>query len=408
MRRVFLCALVAAVVAPSGADAQSQSLTEAEALARLSSESPRVRAIQAAAAESRAGVLGAARWPNPRVTFNRESVAGVSENITMVTQVLPVTGRRNLEIGAATATADAASRRADEGVRRARADLRLAFADLVSAQVRERELVVSRDHLRELAEALTKREAAGDAAGFDRLRAERELVDVETDLVSALIDRARAQADLGGFFAPGTDTSAIVAAVPASASRPSLPDLATLVQRAQSARGDLLALLKEVDAANLSAQVADRRRVPEPEIVGGVKSSTAGTGDLGGVFAIHATLPLFDRNRADRAAAEARGALASARADALRLTLGLEIAALHNAVMARREAADTYRARAVDGAAAIERIAQISYDAGERTILELLDAYRLSGAARVRQAQLEAAVRAAEVELEYASGWELP
>jgi hypothetical protein len=38
---------------------------------------------------------------------------------------------------------------------------------------------------------------------------------------------------------------------------------------------------------------------------------------------------------------------------------------------------------------------------------ELLDAYRTSATARVRQAALDAAVRQAEIALEFASGWEI-
>ncbi len=54
----------------------------------------------------------------------------------------------------------------------------------------------------------------------------------------------------------------------------------------------------------------------------------------------------------------------------------------------------------------IERIAQVSYDAGERGILELLDSYRLGISARMRQAALDLAVRQAEIELGFATGWE--
>ena len=50
----------------------------------------------------------------------------------------------------------------------------------------------------------------------------------------------------------------------------------------------------------------------------------------------------------------------------------------------------------------------MSYDAGERGILELLDAYRTGASARVRQSALDAAVRQAEIELEFVSGWEIP
>ena len=85
-----------------------------------------------------------------------------------------------------------------------------------------------------------------------------------------------------------------------------------------------------------------------------------------------------------------------------------QVAALRAAVIQRRTAAERYRAEAVDRAAQIEHIAQVSYDAGERGILELLDAYRIGASARVRQATLDAAVRQAEIELEFATGWEIP
>jgi outer membrane protein, heavy metal efflux system len=406
MRSVVLCAMLTAVVPPSHAGAQSLPLTEAEALARLSAASPRVRAIRAAVDVARADVLAAGRWPNPRVTFDREAVAGVTENMTTISQVLPITGRRGLEVEAASALVIASSNRADEDLRRARADLRLAFAQLLSAQVRERELTASRDRLRALAEVLAKREAAGDAAGFDRLRAEREVFDIDADRAAAATERARAQAVLAGFFADPVNPAA-VAAVEASAMPAPLPPVDALIEKAESIRGELLALQKDVEAASLSRRAADRRRVPEPEVVAGTKSSTAGGSDIGSVLAVHASLPLFDRNRPERALADARARQAAARIEAFRITLRTEIGALHIAVIEGRETADRYRSGAVSDAGQIQRIAQVSYDAGERGILELLDAYRTGTSARVRQATLDAAVRQAEIELEFVSGWEI-
>ena len=140
---------------------------------------------------ARADVLVASRWPNPRVTFNHESVAGVTENIVSVAQVLPITGRRDFDIGASMALVEASARRADDEIRRARAELRGAFADLGAAQIREAELSRARDRLRELAQLLARREAAGDAAGYDRLRAEREVMDLEVDWAAARADRDR-------------------------------------------------------------------------------------------------------------------------------------------------------------------------------------------------------------------------
>ncbi len=407
MRTVVLCATLAAMLVPSGVSAQSLPLTESDALARLSPASPRVRAIRAAVEVARADVLAAGRWPNPRVTFDRESVAGVTEHMTMVAQLLPITGRRGIEVQAASALVDASSNRSDDAMRRARVDLRLAFAQLVAAQVRERELATARDRLRALAEILAKREAAGDAAGFDRLRAEREVLDIEADHASVSTERARAQATIASFFAEAIDWSRMVA-VDRTAPPTAVPVLDALVERAESVRGELLALRKEIDAARFSARAADRRRVPEPEVVAGTKSSTFGGGDIGSVVTLQAVVPLFDRGRPERALAQARASQAEARADAFRLVLRSDIAALRAAVLERRDTADRYRSAAVDSASQIERIAQVSYDAGERGILELLDAYRTGSSARIRQGALDLARRQAEIELEFVSGWEIP
>jgi outer membrane protein, heavy metal efflux system len=405
MRTAVLCAIVA-MVAPSHARAQSVPLTEADALARLSPDSPRLRAIRAVVDVARADVLAAGRWPNPRLTYDRESVAGVTENMTMVAQPLPITGRRGLEVQAASAMVDASSNRSSDAMRRARADLRLAFAQLLAAQTREQVLATSRDRLREVAAVLAKREAAGDAAGFDRLRVEREVLDIEADHALAASERARTQATVVTFFADAIDPSRVVA-VPRHPAPASIPAVDVLVERAEAGRGDLLALRKEVDAAQFSTRAADRRWVPEPEIVAGTKSSTVGGGDVGSVFTVHVNVPLFDRGKPERALALARATQAQARIDAFRVTLRSDIAALRATVLERRDTADRYRSAAVNGAGEIERIAQVSYDAGERGILELLDAYRSGSSARVRQAALDLAVRQAEIELEFTTGLEM-
>jgi cobalt-zinc-cadmium efflux system outer membrane protein len=397
VRAAIVCAMASSSVA-----AQT-SLTESQALAQLPLDSPRVRAIRSGVDIARADVVAAGRWPNPRLTVDRESVAGVTEYLTMVSQPLPVTGRRGLHTQSAAALVAATSSRADDDVRRLRADLKLAFADLLAAQTREREWTAARDRLQGLANILASREKAGDAAGFDRLRAEREVLDVEAELSTAATDRARAQALLAGFLSP--QPGAIVAT--ASEAKPApVPDLVTLLERAEKTRGELTAIGHELESARFAAQAADRRVIPEPEIVAGTKSSTAGTGDIGSVLSLHVAIPLFDRAQPERTMAAARIAQAEAQAQAFRLVLRGQVDSLREAVMQRRAVADRYRTQAATTTTQIERIAQVSYDAGERGILELLDAFRLGASARVRQVALDLATRQAEIELEFATGWE--
>jgi cobalt-zinc-cadmium efflux system outer membrane protein len=407
MRTSIVRAVVVGVVLPAGVGAQTLSLTESQALAQLTLESPRVQAARAGVDVARADVLAAGRWPNPRVTFNREAVAGIAEDMVMVSQSLSITGRRRLDVSAAAARVDASASRADEQVRRLRADLRLAFTGLWAAQVRERELGRSRDRLRDLADVLGRREAAGDAAGFDRLRAEREVIDVDADRATAAAERARAQAVLASYFAAPTDAAAIEAVRPDHAPR-MLPPIEELVARAEHSRGDLIALGRDLDAAGLAERAAARRVIPEPEVVAGTKSSTVGGGDVGSVISVHVAVPLFDRARPERAAAQARARQVRAEAEVFRRTLLAQIVAWRAALVERRDIGERYRAAVAATADQIERIAQVSYDAGERGILELLDAHRTASSARVRQAVLDAAVREAEIELEFVSGWEIP
>lgn len=388
------------------AGAQTVLLTESEALARAA-EHPRIEAARAAAQVVAADGLAARRWPNPRASVTREAVAGIAEHMVTVTQALPITGRRQLDGLAADARTQAAASRADEQVRRMRADVRLAFADLVLAQARERELTDIRVRLQALADVIARREAAGDAAGFDRLRAEREVLEVDAERASATVDRARAQAALWNLVLV-TGPAASLVAVPAAPPPSVVPETGALVVRAYASRPLLGALRLDVQAAEAAGRAASRRVVPEPEVVAGTKLSSAGTGDVGAVFGVHITVPLFDRAEPERAAADARARQARAEIEATRRALQADIEARREAVVQRRDIASRYRQALIGGAGEIERIAQVSYDAGERGILELLDAHRTASTARLRQVQLDAAVRVAEIELEYISGWELP
>lgn len=407
MRTVVLCVTLLAVVVPSRTGAQVLTLTEAEALSRLSPNNPRLRAIQAGLDLARIDVRAAGRWPNPRVMFDREAVAGVAEGITTVTQLLPITGRRAFDVRAASSLVEAGANRAADLRRRARADVRVSFAHLLAAQVRERELAEARDRLRALADILARREAAGDVSGFDRLRAEREVMEVEADLAASATDRLRSQAALASLLDEIVEPSRVVA-VPTALPSADWPPVEVLLERALSTREELLALGKEVDAAQWARRAADRRRVPEPEVVGGTKASNFAGGDVGTVLAIQAVVPLFDRGRIEHATAEARAAQAERKAEVFRLAVRAEITALRTEIDERRATTARYRTSALSSAAQIERIAHVSYDAGERGILELLDAHRIGSAARLRQVSLELAARLAEIELEYVSGWEMP
>ena len=77
---------------------------------------------------------------------------------------------------------------------------------------------------------LGRRERAGDAAGYDRIRAERELFDLDAELATARSERARAQSLLGAFFGSG-DVTTLTAVVASPATRAALPSVEDLLKR---------------------------------------------------------------------------------------------------------------------------------------------------------------------------------
>ena len=178
--------------------------------------------------------------------------------------------------------------------------------------------------------------------------------------------------------------------------------------RAEESRGELLALQKDAEAASLSIRAADRRRIPG---AGGAWPARSGRTSAAATSAAssacrprcRSSIPGVPSGRRPRPAPTRP----QAQREAFRLVLRADIEAARSAAVERRRAAEAYRAAASKNAGEIERIAQVSYDAGERGILELLDAFRTSASARLRQSALDAAARDAEIELEFVSGWEI-
>jgi cobalt-zinc-cadmium efflux system outer membrane protein len=125
------------------------------------------------------------------------------------------------------------------------------------------------------------------------------------------------------------------------------------------------------------------------------------------VVSLLANVPLFDRAKPERSLADARERQATAERDALRAEISGVVRGLRLAAEERRGSANAYRREAIPRSDALCRIAQVSYDAGERGILELLDAYRSAADARLRLLELDAAAALADIDLELATAVEI-
>ena len=384
----------------------AQTLTEEQALTRMRMEHPLIRVLQLTVRELAADGRERSLLANPTVSYTREDAGLSVDDFLVVTQELPVRRRLGLLREAAEQAVTAAEARTDADLLAFATRLRLAFADLLVAQERTQTLETTLSDLNRLVDVLRAREEQGEGSRFDRLRAERELVDVDTDLGSVAIDRLTAQARLASFFAPGTDPAGLIAVGRLAEGR-TVPDLDVLLAQALASRPDYRALALGETQWATEKRAAERLRLPGVAVTAGLKRTGApAVRESGYVVTATLAVPLFNKGQAQVARAEAARGRTDAERQALRTRIDSEVRVAHAAASRYRQLVDRYRVGSVERAAELTAIATAAYEEGEYGILELLDAHLVTLRARLRLLQLSSAARRAAIELDRAIGQE--
>ena len=404
MREWRFAVLLAGVWGASVTPAAGQTLTEEQALERMRAEHPHLAALRLGVGELEADMRERRLLANPTLSYTREDAGPVTDDFLLVSQELPVRGRIGLLDQASRQAVTAADARADASTLAFETRLRQAFTALLLAQERTRVIESGVSELQRVVDVLRAREREGEGSRFDRLRAEREVADTETDLEAAEIERLGAQARLAAFFAPGTDSSRLRAAG-ALLEHPIRTDPDSLVEFALTGRADYRALELSAAQWRTEQRAAERLRYPGAAVNAGLKRTGVAAARESG-YAVTATMvvPLFNRGQAQVARAAAARARVDAERQALRGTIESEVRAAHVAAVRYRALADRYRATSVEPAAELAAIADAAYEEGEYGILELLDAHRVTLGAQLRLLELSAAARRAGVELDRVIG----
>ena len=404
-----VCALLLSPVhvsAQTDATAHAARLTEGEAVARFMANSPLIRALNARIEEVRAVHAERALWPNPAVTFSRESVFNTDDTFLLARQELPISGRRHQLRTAGRIAVEAAQAEARFQTMQLQADLREAYTALLLAQEREAVLKSGIDALRRLVDVLRLREEGGEGSSYDRIRGARAVLDLEADLSAAAAARAQAQGQLAAYLGSQAIPDTLVAADALSPVTTVLT-LATVVQEALSNRGDYQSTQLSITQFDAEREAATRLRVPTPTLTGGLKRSDIGNTSASGYqFSVDFAVPLFSRGQAGIALANAQKAQAEAEAEAWRIRIEAEVRAAHTALSILQERAAQYRQSAAEIAEPLAKIGRVAYEEGELGILELLDSDRQALDARLRILDLAAAARRAAIDLDRATGRE--
>jgi cobalt-zinc-cadmium efflux system outer membrane protein len=263
--------------------------------------------------------------------------------------------------------------------------------EATQASIREIERIIGR---------LRIREEEGEGSRFDRLRAEQELAEARQISLNAAAAVAEARAAIASVLSEGMLVTRVSGSLFVDRT---VPELEILQSRASKVRADLRALQSASNRFRLEATAARRARLPAPAVLGGVKRADTGEGrESGGLFGINVTVPLFDWGGREAARWIAEQERVDAERAFMTQSIRAQVTAAMEVIALRQDAV-----RAVDAASPADelaRIAEVAYTEGEVGILELLDAHRTAGRARVRAIDMRLAARLAQIALERAVG----
>ena len=395
----------------------TDTLTLADARARARQLSPDLVAAREAVAAAAGRVRQAGAFANPVVSYDREqtSAAGATnaQNIVTLQQPLEFTGQRSLRRDIASAERAAAEARL--AAAEARLDLEVTRAWARAAAAESRAGLVER-----IAGAFTSaqrvgqaRLAGGDISGYEARRLRLEVARYAAVRAEALATRSVSRATLAALV---TETGALPNDILLAAAAARVPARVTvavdsLLPIAETQRPELRAATLEAGAADVSARLAARERVPVPVAIVGYKNERAAgvAGQLSGLVAgVSLPVPVWDRREGAIAAAGAEARRRTALVEATRREIAREVREAYAAHQALAGQVTLLREVLDQETAAVLRSAQVAYTEGEMTLVEWLDAVRAAYEAETSYATLWADYITSRAALERAVGVSLP
>lgn len=394
------------------ASSSAQTWTEARVLELFVQQSPQAVAARAQVAVTRADASGRALYSNPGFSYSREG-AGYTE-FFQAEQALPITGRVGILRQSVAPAVGAAEADADAKIWRLRAELRSAFYQLLALQSREQILRGTADDLRDVIRVLGTREKEGEGTRFDRLRWERELVEIRAETASLRAQSAQAKARLLEFLPPGIEITRVEGTILPPDDLPALDDL---LDRALAARSEIRTANQLIARFRLEEQAAGRLRYPEPVVAGGLKRADVVDLSTGrapanrtqnGVFVgVTIPIPSFNRGQMEVSRLQAERARIEAQRKALEHEIRAQVNGAYATLLLRRAALRSYREELGGRNEELLKIVRTAYQEGAAGILELLDVFRLERQSQQRVIELGIAVRDAQIEMERAMGQEV-
>jgi cobalt-zinc-cadmium efflux system outer membrane protein len=395
--------------------AQPRRLTLADAVERARQNHPLIIAAKQRVAIAEAERLESGLRPNPSLTLSGENFplgptqkgfdfgSGV-DWFAVYTQTFETTGKRRLRISLAEHNLEAAQSEASAVERRMVYEVKAAYQRVANARLRLELLRENHNHLNQLVGLNEIRVKEGYTAEGDLIKARLEAQRVEFQIRKVSLEYERSRIELlrtmGESSFEDGDISFEVAEElnyqPASLDMPSLREAAmrlpqinaaqSQVERAQS----LLRLEQARARPDITASVGYKRNGPDNALFA----------------AVSAPLPLYNRNQAQIARAQAEVEAARAELRYAQNTVLAELAAARRAVELNQKQVESLRAEFLVLADESRSVSMAAYREGAVDLLVLLDAQRVRSQAQELYFQSLYDYQLAIHELERAAGVE--
>ncbi|MEP6757354.1 MAG: TolC family protein [Chthonomonadales bacterium] len=370
--------------------------------------SPTILAARARLEGATARRRGAGALGSPILSIAKglgNNTGGLDEDI-LLTQTVEIGDKRRFRVQAASGEEKSAIQDLKQAELETSASVTQAYYE---AQLSDSELGLAKenqDNAKVFATAAETQFKAGDVAKSNLLRSQIELTRAEQAVIAAQTERDNKFAALAN--AIGLTSSNNLKLSDALQYNPTTHRVDEWKTAAIKRRADLAASRYTQESRNAAARIARSAGQPDLFVEGRHSSLDPSNGGTSVRFGI--TLPLLDfgRMKADTRSAQASAKEQGALILGLQRQVDLEVETNFRNVMQARKSVESFQGGRLDRSKQLLEMAQIGYQKGANSFLELLDAQQINRSEQIDYLRAIAAYNIASNALERAAGGPLP
>lgn len=381
---------------------------------------------------AKAAIAIAKEFPNPNLNLNGgkdvrnwnrklPDASGHPVSQTMpeplgfgIDQTIEYFGKRKWRLRVATQAHRAAAATLEDFLRNLKLDASAAFVEALATQRALEQQREAAGYLGQLVSAQQHRFAAGDVGETDLTQSRVDELQSQSDLLNAENDAQTAQLALGAFLGRNRGRATFVLQGKLE-QEPRAFDASELITHALQSRSDLVALRHARDGANSGIRLAKANRGPDVDVGLGFTYLTGSQNfvapsepDSSVILSFSFPLPLWNQQRAEIQSAKFSAEQAEKVLESAELKAEVQVRQAFGTYELMRARVAKFQGGLLKGADEVLIAKRFSYEHGQTTLLDLLDAQRADN--QIHQSFNDALADAAKamIELERAAGiWDL-